>query len=334
MINLRKPYLLFVGDVREGPSAKTAYGIRDWAREACLGQMRLSPHAVDLGLPDLDVATAGAKGCGSLVIGVAPVGGQIPADWNNALVEAAAAGIDIVSGMHMPLRDIAGLQEAAAASGARLIDIRVPPSGLAPASGRWRSGKRLLTVGTDCALGKKYTALALAKAMRDMGAKADFRPTGQTGIIIAGSGIPMDAVISDFISGAAECLTPDAAEDHWDVIEGQGAIHHPAYAGVTLGLLHGSQPDILVLCHEPGRRHHYAFPDYPLRSMREVARACLEAARVTNPIVRLGAVSLNTSKLNDEECRVALEEAEAELGVPAFDPMRTSLDRAVMAILG
>lgn len=334
MIELRKPYLLFAGDISKILHAKTAFGIRDWSRDACIGQYRLNENAVDLGLPDLTPDAAAAMGAGSLVMGVAPIGGQIPAAWYEALIAAARAGLDIVSGMHTLLSEIPHLAETARASGARLIDVRVPPRDIPIATGRKRTGRRLLTVGTDCALGKKYTALALTAALRSGGADVDFRPTGQTGIIIAGSGIPMDAVVSDFIAGAAEMLSPDAPESHWDVIEGQGAIYHPAFAGVTLGLIHGSQPDVLVLCHEPGRDHFHSYPDFPLRSLRQVADACLDAARVTNPLVRLAAVSLNTSRLDDAACAQALDRASEELGVPAFDPMRTSMDRAVASILG
>ena len=334
MIELRKPYLLFIGDVAKVHSAKTAFGIRDWARDACLGQYRLTDSAVDIGLPDLDPRSAAASGAGSLVIGVAPVGGQIPAGWHAALIEAAHAGLDIVSGMHSLLADIAPLREAAEASGVRLVDVRVPPPDIPIATGRKRTGRRLLTVGTDCALGKKYTALALTDALRRAGADVSFRATGQTGIIIAGAGIPMDAVVSDFIAGAAEALSPDAAADHWDVIEGQGAIYHPAFAGVTHGLIHGSQPDVIILCHEPGRDHFHSFPDFPVRSLRAVADACLDAARVTNASARLAAVSLNTSHLDDAACARALECASAELGVPAFDPLRTSMDDALASILG
>lgn len=334
MIELRKPYLLFVGDIAKNLQAKTAFGVRDWSRDACIGQFRLNENAVDLGLPNLAPEAAAMQGAGSLVIGVAPIGGQIPPAWHSALLAAARAGLDIVSGMHTLLADVPHLAETARTSGARLVDVRVPPRDIPVATGRKRTGRRLLTVGTDCALGKKYTALALTAALRGAGADVDFRPTGQTGIIIAGSGIPMDAVVSDFIAGAAEMLSPDAQETHWDVIEGQGAIYHPAFAGVTLGLIHGSQPDVLVLCHEPGRDHFHSFPDFPTRSMGEVAGACLDAARVTNPLARLGAVSLNTSRLDDAACAQALDRASAALGVPAFDPMRTSMEAAVTSILG
>src|SRR5829696_5554173 len=155
--------------------------------------------------------------------------------------------------MHARLADTPALRVAAERHRRRLIDVRTPPHNIPIASGRKRTGKRLLTVGTDCALGKKYTALSIARAMKMRGIDADFRATGQTGIMIAGAGMPMDAVVSDFEAGAAEMLSPDAAPDHWDVIEGQGSLMHPAYSAVSLGLLHGSQPDVFVLCHEPGR---------------------------------------------------------------------------------
>ena len=151
----------------------------------------------------------------------------------------------------------------------------------------------LFRSGTDCALGKKYTALALTAALRERGVDADFRATGQTGIMIAGSGIPMDAVVADFSAGAAECLSPDAAPDHWDLVEGQGSLFHPAYAGVTLGLVHGSQPDAMVLCHDPVRKHVFGYPDFPLPSLKQAIGYYEQAARLTNPASRVVAISLD-----------------------------------------
>ena len=194
------------------------------------------------------------------MIGVANTGGVIKSNWVPSLLAALEAGLDIVSGMHGRLRESRELKSTAERLGRQLIDVRQPPAGIPVATGRKRSGMRLLTVGTDCALGKKYTALALAAAFGKRGVDADFRATGQTGIMIAGSGMPMDAVVSDFLAGAAEMLSPDAHPAHWDVIEGQGSLFHPAYAGVSLGILHGSQPDVIVLCHEPGRTHLLGYP--------------------------------------------------------------------------
>src|SRR5262249_10280049 len=160
-----------------------------------------------------------------------------------------------------------------------------------------RSGQRLLTVGTDCALGKKYTALALVAAFRKRGVDADFRATGQTGIMISGGGIPLDAVISDFAAGAAEMLTPDAAPDHWDVVEGQGSLFHPSYAGVSLALLHGTQPDVLVLCHEVGRERLAGLEEYATPDLQEAIGLNLILGRRTNQQIRCAGISLNTSIL-------------------------------------
>lgn len=333
-VTLRKPYLLFLGEETNPLKAKTAFGLRDWVPESCIGQMHMPGGHVDLGLPELDPSTASAAGARSLLIGVTPVGGRIPSHWAQALLAAVQAGLDIVSGLHTPLESVPGLRQAAEQAGVALIDVRRPPANLPRATGKRRRGKRAAMVGTDCALGKKYTALALAKAMQTQGIDADFRATGQTGIMIAGAGIAIDAVIADFIAGAAECISPEAAPDHWDLIEGQGSIYHPAYAGVTLGLLHGSQPDALILCHDPSRTHLVSWPDFPLPSLQEARQLYLHIARLTNPDVRVAAVSLNTSALDATAAHEALVRTERELGVPAFDPMRTPLDRAVASLLG
>ncbi len=330
---LRKPYLLFIGGAQDEAEAKTAFGLRDWARDACVAQLRLPQSRLDLGLPDMTPEAAARAGAGSLVIGVAPVGGQIPREWESVLHAAIAAGLDVVSGMHRPLERVPGLAEAAHERGVALVNVRLPRQNFPVASGRRRSGKRLLTVGTDCALGKKYTALALTEAMRARGVAADFRATGQTGILIAGGGIALDAVTADFVAGAAELLSPDAASDHWDVIEGQGSLFHPAYAGVTLGLVHGSQPDVLILCHDPGRRHLHALPDFPTPDLRTAATRYLEAARLTNPNAILGAVSLNTSMLGESQRERTLAETAQNVGVPCFDPLQTPLKAALDSFL-
>lgn len=330
---LRKPYLLFLGEASHFSRVKTAFGLRDWAPEACLGQLSLPACDVSLDLPEMTPAQAAAQGAGSLLIGVAPIGGQVAANWIPSLFAGIEAGLDIVSGLHSSLADIPGLADAAAARGVRLIDVRRPPAKLPTGSGRKRGGQRLLTVGTDCALGKKYTALALAKALRARGVAADFRASGQTGIMIAGSGIPMDAVISDFVAGAAECLSPDAAADHWDIVEGQGSLFHPAYAGVTLGLIHGSQPDAMVLCHDPERTHIWGSPDYPTPPLKIAIEQYLQAARLTNPKARMVGVSFNSSALGDEQRTRLFAETEAELGLPCFDPLKTSLDALIARML-
>ncbi len=291
---LPQPYLLFLGDVSFAPYAKTAFGLRDWAPERCVGEYALPAATVTTGLPSLTPAEAKARGARSMVIGVAAPGGEIPGAWVEVLIEALDAGLDVISGMHTRLASVPELAAAAARLGRRLIDIRRPPENIQVGSGRKRTGKRLLTVGTDCALGKKYTALTLTREFKQRGVAADFRATGQTGILIAGAGIPMDSVVSDFLSGAAEALCPDAAPNHWDVIEGQGSVFHPSFACVSLGLLHGSQPDIIVMCHQLGRDQMVGTKGYPTPSIPEAIELTMALGRRTNPAVRCAGVSLNT----------------------------------------
>jgi uncharacterized NAD-dependent epimerase/dehydratase family protein len=316
------PYLLFLGDTTEPTYAKTAFGLRDWVPERCVGEWACAAATVSTGLPRMTPREALAKGARGLVIGVANTGGVIGESWVPLLVEALEAGLDIVSGLHAKLRDVPQLREAAARCGRRLIDVRTPPPSIPIASGRKRSGKRLLTVGTDCALGKKYTALALTRALADRGFAVDFRATGQTGILIAGGGMPMDAVVSDFEAGAAEILSPDAAPEHWDVIEGQGSLFHPAYAAVSLGLLHGSQPDVFVVCHEPGRERLVGHAEYEVPSLAETIDLTMRLGRRTNPAIRCAGVSLNTAQLDADAARELLARETQRLGLPAADPMR------------
>jgi len=332
---LPQPYLLFLGDVPNAANAKTAFGLRDWAPERCVGEYAIPGVGVTTGLPFLEPGEARARGARSMVIGVANAGGRIPENWVGALVEALENGLDLVSGMHVPLASLPAVRAAAEATRRRLIDVRRPPPGLPTATGRKRTGRRLLTVGTDCALGKKYTALALTRALRARGVAADFRATGQTGILIAGSGIPIDAVVSDFAAGAAELLSPDAAPDHWDVIEGQGSLVHPAYAAVSLALLHGSQPDVVVVCHEPGRKTTLGLPHYPLVGIEETIDLTLRLGRRTNPAIRCAGVALNTAALDPSAADAELEAHSARLGLPCADPLRggAGFERLVDACL-
>ena len=320
--HLPYPYLLFLGDATEPAFAKTAFGLRDWIPERCVGEWACAEATVTTGLPRLTPREARACGARGLVIGVANVGGVIGERWVPLLVTALEAGLDIVSGLHARLDDVPPLKSAAARLGRRLIDVRVPPPEIPIATGRKRSGKRLLTVGTDCALGKKYSALALARAFAARGRAVDFRATGQTGILIAGGGMPMDAVVADFEAGAAEILSPDAAPGHWDVIEGQGSLFHPAYAGVSLGLLHGSQPDVFVVCHHPGRERVLGYPDYLLPSIAETIDVTVQLGRRTNPAIRCAGVCLNTSQLEPRAAHELLARDSHRLGLPVADPMR------------
>ncbi|MEM0955048.1 MAG: DUF1611 domain-containing protein [Pseudomonadota bacterium] len=319
-IQLRTPYCIFSGDEGRVTYAKTGAGLVQWRPELCVGQLRYK-GGVDLGLPDFTVDAAVEAGVGSLVVGTALVGGSVPYNWLSAFIEAAHKGIDIVAGLHTPLSSYNELADAAQSGGSQLVDVRIPPRDLPVGTGKKRSGMRLLTVGTDCALGKKYTSLQLEKDMQAAGFKATFRATGQTGIMIAGEGIPLDAVVCDFLSGAAEQVSPDNAPDHWDVIEGQGGIFHPGYAQVSHGLLIGSQPDAFVVCHAAGRETIEGWEHVPLPSIGDVIERTTTIGQLTNPDIRCVGISVNTSTIAADTRDDYLQGLSERYGMPAVDPL-------------
>lgn len=320
-ITLRAPYLVFIGDIDSLVYAKTGAGLVQWCPQLVAGQLRYEGNRLDLGLQDLTLRDAVHKGIRSLVIGVAPMGGRIPEHWFDTLCEAAELGMDIVSGLHLTLSDYPALVEKSRVSGSQLIDVRRPPENLPVGNGIKRSGRRLLTVGTDCAVGKKYTALALTMALQASQIPATFRATGQTGIMIAGSGIPIDSVVSDFISGAAEAISPANDNAHWDVIEGQGSLFHPSYAGVSLGLLHGSQPDAIVVCHDPVREHIAGCPSFPVPTVAQCIEENMRQGALTNSNVKCIGVSVNTSKMASDEREAFLHALSDSVGLPCVDPI-------------
>ena len=326
-MHIKPPYLLFLGDARDALAAKVALGVKQWRPENCLGQLSLPGCNADAGLPEMTVAEARAAGAETLMVGVANRGGVIGESWITVLREALEQGMDLAAGLHNRVADVPVLAETAAARGRNLFDVRFPTQKFEVGNGKKRSGKRILSVGTDCSCGKMYTALALEKELRSRGVAADFRATGQTGILIDGEGIAIDAVVSDFISGAVEVLTPDADPDHWDCVEGQGSLFHASYAGVTMGLIHGAQPDALVLCHEPTRRHMRGLPEYPLPELEVCMETNLAAARLTNPAAKFVGAAINTSALDDAAAESYLAETEERLGLPCVDPVRTGVAR-------
>jgi uncharacterized NAD-dependent epimerase/dehydratase family protein len=330
---LRKPYLLYLGDAVLKSDCKTAFGLRDWCRPDVLAEWSHPDGRVTLGLPRMSPREAASQGAGSIVIGVAPTGGRLPEHWQDDLEAALQAGLDVVSGLHTRLGSFPRLRAGAERYGVALVDVRHPTHDIPVATGRKRSGKRLLTVGTDCALGKKYSALALTRALQSGGVPATFRATGQTGILIAGTGIAIDAVVADFVSGAAEMLSPDNEPDHWDVIEGQGSLYHPAYAAVTLGLLHGSQPDVIVLCHEPTRTHIEEYPDYPIPPLGQVIETYLRVGRLTNRAIRCAGLSINSSGLSEADWQGYRARLERELSLPVCDPLRGGVAKLAEAVL-
>ena len=323
---LKKPYFLFLGDAPDQLAAKTATGIADWRPEWCVGQFRLPGCKADVGLPDMDVDEAIRRGAKTLVIGVVNSGGFLPNTWTDAICDALAKGLDLASGLHGRLQDFPEINAAAEKFGRTLHNIRHSEQKFTTGKGHKRSGRRLLTVGTDCSCGKKYTALAIEKAMRARGMKADFRATGQTGVLIAERGVAIDAVIADFISGAAEWLSPENDPDHWDLIEGQGSLLHASYAGVSLGLMHGAQPDCLVLCHEPTRNHMRGLPHYPIPKLEDCIQLNLANGKLTNPDCKMLGVSVNTAALSEANAKNYLSEISDRLGLPCLDVMRGGAD--------
>jgi uncharacterized NAD-dependent epimerase/dehydratase family protein len=326
------PYLLFLGDAPDPLAAKVAQGVRDWRPDAAIGQFRMEGCKADMRLPDMTFTEAVAAGAKTLVIGVANRGGVISPAWLSVLEEALVAGLDLASGLHTLLREEPMLVAAAMARGRSLHDVRVPDRRYPIANGKRRTGRRCLAVGTDCSVGKMYTALAMEKVMRARGMKATFRATGQTGILITGEGVPLDAVVADFMAGSIEWLTPDNDADHWDLIEGQGSLFHASFSGVTLALIHGGQPDALILSHEPTRPHMRGLPDYKLPRLEALRDLSLSMARMVNPDVYVAGVSINTAAMHEEAALDYLEATERRLGLPTVDPFRQGADRLVDAL--
>ena len=329
---IQAPYLLFLGDAPDPLAAKVAQGIKDWRPEFAVGQLRLEGCRADMHLPDMTLAEAKVAGVKTVVIGVANRGGVISQAWKKMLVQVLEEGFDLASGLHHLLRDDEDLAAVARATGRKLHDVRLPSMKYPIANGVKRTGKRCLVIGTDCSVGKMYTALCMEREMRDRGMKATFRATGQTGILITGDGVPLDAVIADFMSGSIEWLAPDNDLDHWDLIEGQGSLFHVSYSGVTLALIHGSQPDALILCHEPTRGHMRGLPDYALPSLEALRDLGLEMARIANPTCDVVGISVNTQELGDAAARAYLAEVEVRMKLPATDPYRFGAGKLVDAL--
>jgi uncharacterized NAD-dependent epimerase/dehydratase family protein len=315
-------------------NAKTAHGVLRYARDpiaAVLDGEHAGRTMGDL-MPELhsnapvvaDLQSARDLGATSLLLGVATPGGWVPEHWRSWLLEAVDAGMEIANGLHRFLSTDAELVERAAASGARLWDVRQPPDDLPLFSGKSLDvpQKIVLTVGSDCAVGKMTASLEMTEEANRRGTRAEFVATGQTGILIAGKGIAVDRVISDFLPGAAETLVCDASpESEVLMVEGQGGMWHPAYAAVTLGLLHGSAPHVLVLCHQAGRTAIEEPPHTSLPPFTEMVRVYEETAATVRK-ARVACISINCRGLNDDEARREIEAMEDEVQLPAADVFR------------
>ncbi|OOG57751.1 EBNA-1 nuclear protein [Rhodanobacter sp. B05] len=327
------PYLLYLGSAADDLAIKTARGLAHWRPDWCIGQYRRPDCKPTLGLFEMNMTRARSEGADTMVIGAANAGGLMSAEIVADAIAALDAGLNVAAGLHQKLRENPDIVAAARRNGRVLFDARDPIRNIPVGTGRPRAGRRLLTVGTDCSVGKMYTALALERAMRQRGLPADFRATGQTGILVAGSGVPIDAVVADFISGAAEWISPVRLDGGWDLIEGQGSLFHPSYAGVSLGLLHGAQPDALVLCHEPTRQHMRGLSDCPLPELKLCLEANLVAARLTNPAVKAVGVALNTSGLARAEAAAACRQIGDLLELPCQDPVTMGVEDIVDSLL-
>lgn len=330
-MELKRPYLLYLGDVPDALAAKTAIGIVDWRKDWCVGQMRLPGCGADTGLPDMDLQQATAAGAETLIIGVVNAGGVLPDHWLDSIVAALDAGLDVASGLHLRLEDIPAIAEAAKRNGRELHNVRQSDQNFKTGQGTKREGMRMLTVGTDCSVGKKYTALALEKGMQDAGLDANFQATGQTGIFISGRGVSIDAVVADFISGAAEWISPSTEPDVWQIVEGQGSLFHPSFAGVSLGLLHGSQPDAFVVCHETTRTQMRNVK-HPLPSIQQVIDLTIACGQLTNPNIRCVGIAVNTQALDEETAISTMAEIAQTYELPTVDPIRTGVAPIVASL--
>ena len=309
-----------------------ALSLADWRPQLCLGEYSVPGCTVSTGLDQLDIPSAAAQGAKTFVLGFANSGGVLDQQWVPYIISAMEHGMDIVSGLHDKLTDIDTIAQTAKRLNRQLIDIRHPTQEFATGTGVKRPGKRLLTVGTDCSVGKMYTSLSLEQAMKKRGLNASFRATGQCGILVAGSGVAIDCVVADFISGAAETLSPANDEQHWDIIEGQGSLSHPAFAGVSLGLLHGSQPDAIVICHALNTKHMRGLPNSQLPSIADTIALNLNAAKLTTPNAKVVGIAVNTSSVSVEKGQIACAEISEQFGLPCVDPLRDGTDSIVAAL--
>jgi uncharacterized NAD-dependent epimerase/dehydratase family protein len=334
-----KRYLVLADRLSHDPHhGKTLWGVMRYRREsvvAILDTQRVGES--EDGVPIVGSVEDGlALGPDTALVGVATQGGRFPGDWQELLKSCVEAGLDLENGLHVRLRDVAGLAELAEERGVELRDLREPPPDLSTATGANLDvdATIVLTVGSDCAIGKMTATCELDLEARRRGLRSVFVPTGQTGIAIAGWGIAVDAVVSDFLAGAAERLVVEGAERGdllW--VEGQGAILHPIYSGVTLGLIHGSAPHLYVLCHEAGRTVVEGdATESPIPSLTELIDLHERMSLRRRP-AKVVAVALNTASIGEDEARAAIAAAEEETGLPVDDPVRFGAGRLLQAVL-
>jgi uncharacterized NAD-dependent epimerase/dehydratase family protein len=329
-------------------NAKTAFGVIRFGTEPVVAVLdsTIAGRDVSEWLPGhdipavatLDEALALPRPPTALLIGIAPTGGKLPAEWRATILAALGSGLDVLSGLHQFVGDDPEFAAAARSSGASIVDYRRPPERTETSVGRrhGRGKKVILTVGTDCAIGKMSVALELRRSALAAGDKAVFVPTGQTGMMIEGWGVAVDRVIADFLQGTCEWLVEQAEErGDWIIVEGQGSLDHPAYSSVTLGLIHGTTPHAMVMVHKPGLVEHDFdhLPDasFPIKPLPDFIRLHEDVAAMVAPS-KVVAVALNTSLLGEDEARRAIAATAAETGLPCDDPVRFGADRLWSAI--
>jgi uncharacterized NAD-dependent epimerase/dehydratase family protein len=334
----RRLLILAEGRSDDPHFGKTARGVIRYRPEhvvALLDSERSEGDTQD-GFPVVrTVAEAMPLGPTTALVGVATQGGRFPPAWRNLLEDAIRAGLDVENGLHEFISDDPGLRELAAGCAVELRDLRKPPSGLDVPTGAnlTQPATAVLTVGSDCAIGKMTVSLELDREAKARGIRSEFVPTGQTGIAIAGWGIAVDAVVSDFIAGAAERLVVEGSDRGGEVlfVEGQGSLLHPAYSGVTLGLIHGTAPHGYVLCHMAGESVVDGDDRFPIPPLAEVVALHEQISLLARP-AKVHAIALNTRKLAADDARLAIEEAERSTGLPADDPVRFGAARILDAL--
>jgi uncharacterized NAD-dependent epimerase/dehydratase family protein len=334
-----KRYLILAeGRSADPHSGKTARGVIRYGAEPVVAILD-SERAGETqdGIPIVaTVNDALCFGPTTALVGVATQGGRFPPAWHELLRSCIAKGLDLENGLHEYVTDDPELVELARRHNVELRDLRKPPEGLSvPTGENLRVPARIvLTVGSDCAIGKMTVALELDREARERGLRSVFVPTGQTGIAIAGWGISVDAVVSDFVAGAAERLVVEGAQRGGELllVEGQGSLIHPAYSGVTLGLVHGCAPHGFVLCHLAGSTEVEGYPGHPLPPLRDLVELHERISLPARP-ARVLAIALNTRDLDEKEARSAITETEAETGLPADDPVRFGAGKLLDAVV-
>ena len=331
--------LLILAEGRSGDPhyGKTARGVMRYRPDDVVALVDSErPGETEAGFPVVATVAEGMHYDPTVaLVGVATQGGRFPPAWRDLLMDAVRAGLDVENGLHEFLTADAELVALAAEHGVELRDLRKPPRGLNVPTGAnlTHSAKTILTVGSDCAIGKMTVSLELDREARRRGLRSEFVPTGQTGIAIAGWGISVDAVVADFIAGAAEQLVLEGVARGGEVlfVEGQGSVLHPAYSGVTLGLIHGSAPHGFVLCHKVGERFVDENERFPMPPLSELAALHRRLSLLARP-ADVHAIALNTRDLDERAARRSIEEAEAEAGLPADDPVRFGAAKLIDAL--